>query len=580
MLVPTVACNAKTYDNLYATNSAATPGFTCGNDIGEKDTWFIVKIPSNGMLTLETKQVASGLSDMVMQVYSGSCGALIAEACDENSGDGNHSKVEINDINLADQDVRIRIVEQNDLEGEFSICSYSANLPCSDIAAELLDFYEITGGENWTNKTGWAAGAAGSDCNYCDWYGITCNNDDEVTAINLANNNLTGTLDNSLFGLDKLETLNLGNNVLQGALDAEFVNVLNLKYLYLNSNQLSSELPIVFATAPKLEHFVANDNSFSGELPLFTYSSKVTFLDLADNNLSGCYSSGYTRFFSSGEINLINNPGLPFNGDFYGYATDYSGFDFDKDGFCFNVNDCSDFNNTIYQGAPELCDGLDNDCDDIIDEGMDSGPNTWVGPLTGGKWNEASNWDMAHVPLACEDIEVGMDGSAITIDSSGAQNYLEQTVKSLCVGSNTVLNLENNFYLYVKNGYILNNGVLNINSYSSFSNLDPTKDGIINNGILNISDRTYVTLYKSGVNGIHNMPGGVVNNHGTLIIDSNNPTTGNAGVFNENIINNFGRIEIIGEFKMLELLNKQGAALNNEGDLIIGGQSNGGGEGN
>lgn len=572
-LTPTISCNPKIYDNLYATDSGASPAFSCGNTTANRDVWFVVKIPVNGILTIETRQVASGLSDMVMQVYEGSCGNLIAASCDDNSGVDDHAKVEINRTDLADLDVLIRVLEKNDIEGEFSICTYSALLPCSEIAGELIDFYKATGGPSWTNNSGWADGAANTDCNYCNWFGVTCNNEEAVVAINLPNNNLTGFLDNSLFGLDKLELLDLSANALQGELAQEFVNVLNLRYLYLQSNQFTGTLPSNLASAPKLEQFVGSNNNFSGDLPAFNYSSKITYLNLASNDLSGCYPSGYSRFFSIGEIDLMNNPGLPFNGDFYGFATDYSGFDFDQDGHCLNVTDCQDFNNTIYNGARELCDGLDNNCDGVIDEGMDHGPNIWVGPASDGMWNDSSNWGMQHVPLACEDIEIGMDGSQILIDQSGVLSYLEQTAKSLCIGVNTQLNLESNFYLSVKNGYILNMGILNINSYSLFSDLDSTKSGIINSGVLNIDSRSYVSLRNSGINGIHNKPGGVINNYGTVIVDSNHPITGNAGILNEHIINNFGRIEIIGDFKMLEMLNKSGALFNNEGDLRLGGDS-------
>ncbi len=44
--------------------------------------------------------------------------------------------------------------------------------------------------------------------------------------------------------------------------------------------------------------------------------------------------------------------------------------DNDGDGFTENRGDCDDDNNSVFPGAPELCDGLDNDCNGAVDDGL------------------------------------------------------------------------------------------------------------------------------------------------------------------------------------------------------------------
>jgi len=102
----------------------------------------------------------------------------------------------------------------------------------------LLKLYTSTYALNWTNKTGWG-GAVGTEC---DWYGVTCTGGD-LTGLNLASNNLVGTIPSELGNFVNLTSLDLSSNTLTGSIPTELGNLTTLTSLDLSTNFLEGPLP-------------------------------------------------------------------------------------------------------------------------------------------------------------------------------------------------------------------------------------------------------------------------------------------------------------------------------------------------
>lgn len=121
------------------TPSDIQPSFSCGVLGAELDAWFSFVVPLSGRAIVETVQVSGGINDLVLQSYIGTCEALIPLACDDDSGNGSHSKLDLENM-LPGDTIYLRVVEYNaqtPSEKPFGICVYDNTNECI-IATELI----------------------------------------------------------------------------------------------------------------------------------------------------------------------------------------------------------------------------------------------------------------------------------------------------------------------------------------------------------------------------------------------------------------------------------------------------------
>ncbi|RZC64946.1 hypothetical protein C5167_008638 [Papaver somniferum] len=106
--------------------------------------------------------------------------------------------------------------------------------------------------------------------------------------LDLADNQLNGSLPTQLFELLNLTDLYLNNNTLIGTIPALIGNLNSVETLTLYHNNLHGEIPKEIGLLGKLQNFYLYENQFSGEIPLeIGNCSSLQMLDFFGNQFTG-----------------------------------------------------------------------------------------------------------------------------------------------------------------------------------------------------------------------------------------------------------------------------------------------------
>ncbi len=165
----------------------------------------------------------------------------------------------------------------------------------------LVDFFNSTGGSNWTNNSNWLNGPVGS------WFGIGIGAN-RVVAIDLTGNNLSGSIPASFGDLTAMFSIDLDDNNLTGTIPSSLGNLAELQYLSIILNKLSGPIPPELGNLSQLVWIRLSNNEITGSLPASLGNlSNLRHLQLGSNWLTGSIPSSFGNMNSMFEMLLYHN---------------------------------------------------------------------------------------------------------------------------------------------------------------------------------------------------------------------------------------------------------------------------------
>ncbi len=187
-----------------------------------------------------------------------------------------------------------------DFQGDMANCSSSGGVPPSDYDA-LVDLYNSTGGNNWTDNTNWLTG------NVENWFGINVENN-RVTRVRIEQNNLTGSLPASIGNLTAATEFDLESNGISGSIPVEIGEMVSLTELDLEDNLFTGTVPAALSSLEAIQNLSLEGNQLAGSIPtsLATLTNLID-LSLGDNGLTGNIPTEFGDLVNLQYLQLDNN---------------------------------------------------------------------------------------------------------------------------------------------------------------------------------------------------------------------------------------------------------------------------------
>lgn len=240
-----------------------------------------------------------------------------------------------------------------------------------DIYDVLQDFYKGLNGANWYINTNWLDGTM----SYCEWAGLECNLQCNITSIELVNNNLTGVITDKISELETLININLFCNYVEYGLSSlKFLTL--LEEITLTYNNVHGTIPVEFGQFHNLEILNMQQNKIEGTIPeSLGYLKNLTYFNILKNQVEGTIPESFRNLNLTGFL-VSENPHLSGNLDML------------ENMVCLHIVDAAYCNFTGY--LPKLHAPLSNSV--LLNNNNFNGeiPGSW------GTLSSATNIDISH----------------------------------------------------------------------------------------------------------------------------------------------------------------------------------------